>query len=366
MRIFFDLDGTIAKWEPPNSPELLYKQGFYACMQTYKKVEKAFREFHRRQYDLFVLTCYPSDNIMAVAEKTTWLRTRLSFNPGDGRCIFTDHTKGFKGLIEQIPDSISNSDFLIDDDIKHLEMFKKAGGNSIRMINDVNFMEEWNGDGVNHTSENLFNDIIDIIRYQLIKMEKMVADDIEIYHYQTMYTDSDERYSGFITLKNIKSDDEIEIKKQLLESRNVLRSKLSTMDISTALRYLLHDIIKHSVNIKIENKCFVISKEYLEKTFEKIKKDCRNSVDKKMIEDSFISDIERFKDTDFIKRDDKENVIIYPDMLEFFDFIKEEKMMKRSIEMETRYFLTGDRILLDVSNEIKVQFEITKKKQQAL
>lgn len=366
MRIFFDLDGTLVRWEAPNSPESLYKQGFYLHMQSYKEVENAFRNLYRRGYELYILTCYPSDNIISISEKTMWMKKNLSFDPDSGKCFFSDYTKGFSGLMEMIPHGVLKGDCLIDDDLEHLIEFEKAGGNSIRIINDVNNMDEWNGVNVNYSSQSLFEDIIETIRYKLIKIKREIFGETVLYRYEIMYVDDPDRFAGYISEKLLDNIEEISIKKRLLESDSLFKFKFSTMEISAVLRYLINDIAKHNDDIKIKENHFMITRDYFDKTIIRIENECKNAVDKELLKECFYTDIDRFKLTGLINPDNDGGIIISPEFLELFDFVKEEEMIKRSVELETRYFLERDAMLLDASNEIKVQFEIIKKKQKLM
>jgi len=145
MRIFFDLDGTLAKWQENASIEDLYRKGYFENLPAEKELVDLVNRLSKTQHKtVYILSAYLSDSLYAREEKLAWIRKHLPKNVlpllvpyGENKAKFVEKRTGI---------SISSTDLLVDDHSKNCIEWEEAGGRSIKFLNGINGLgTKWNG-----------------------------------------------------------------------------------------------------------------------------------------------------------------------------------------------------------------------------
>lgn len=149
QRLFVDLDGTCAKWNPV-AEEQLYEKGYYRNLEEYPNVVAAVNhivEAHP-EIDVYILSKYLTNSDYALAEKQEWVQEHL---PGidSGHQIFVPIEMDKRDMI---PNQIRENDFLLDDYTKNFENWQPPA-RGIKLLN-----------GINHTNGTWQHDRISLVR----------------------------------------------------------------------------------------------------------------------------------------------------------------------------------------------------------
>lgn len=142
IRIFFDMDGVLAKWEPASIEETMEK-GFFSSRKPDDVMLALVTNVMRLEFPVSVLSSVYQDD-HSVAEKSQWLDavglSNLSrlFSPyGESKGEIIDSLK------KLYPDSIF---VLVDDNSEMLRKWQEAGGVGVKYYNGVNGTKgTWDG-----------------------------------------------------------------------------------------------------------------------------------------------------------------------------------------------------------------------------
>ena len=163
MRIFVDMDGTLAEWrnivlnltvEEESNPqivsrklhEILTTKGYYLSLKPNKNMIDAVSILTEspEQYEVFILSCYleDTDHSSPVTEKNEWLDFCLPMIDQVHR-IFVPNGED---KTKYVPGGLRPSDILIDDYTKNLMDWQRAGGNGLKFLNGINATKgTWKG-----------------------------------------------------------------------------------------------------------------------------------------------------------------------------------------------------------------------------
>ncbi len=143
-RIFIDMDGVLATFNPVASEEELYEKGYFANLEPMYTVVDGIKQYiaaHPGQ-DIYILSAYLTDNPYALQEKNQWLDRHFPEIPPDRR-IFCPCGKQ---KADYIAGGIRATDILIDDYTKNLMEWKQQGGIGIKLLNGINHTKgTWKG-----------------------------------------------------------------------------------------------------------------------------------------------------------------------------------------------------------------------------
>lgn len=176
IRLFVDLDGTLAEWrqlhidlsqyEDATSvhdvvSQIIRQPGYYRSLTPYKHVVEAIRYICQcmPQIEVYSLSCYP-DNCNALAEKDEWIDKFIPEIDKEHRIFVPDGQP--KKLY--VPDKIRDNDFLLDDYTQNLLAWNPGQG--IKLYNGLNGNNRtWKGNALNYNSNptKLVNHLSDII-----------------------------------------------------------------------------------------------------------------------------------------------------------------------------------------------------------
>lgn len=162
-RLFVDMDGTMAVWNPTKKLEELYEEGYFKNLKPYEEVVEAVRYLVQNEpgIEVFVLSAYLSDSQYALAEKNEWLNTYLPEIDMQHRCFC--HCGTDKSLA--VPGGIRTTDHLLDDYTINLNDWCPPGV-GLKLLNGINDTHKsWKGDRISRLqpAEDIANAIMRII-----------------------------------------------------------------------------------------------------------------------------------------------------------------------------------------------------------
>lgn len=136
IRLFVDIDGTMAKWKAVEFYEELLKPGFYLNMEpNYNLIDALNIVSHKyaNEIELFSLSAYLEDAGLAMYEKQVWLENCAGFIPKDHQLFCLCGTD--KSLC--VPGGIRSSDVLLDDYTVNLTSWSKHA-RGVKVLNGIN------------------------------------------------------------------------------------------------------------------------------------------------------------------------------------------------------------------------------------
>lgn len=146
MRLFVDMDGTLAKWNNV-AFEQLYEEGYYRNLEPNKRLLSDLKYILQKgTYDVYVLSAYLTDSQYALKEKKEWLKEHLPELPDEKQLFvpFGESKAEFFKKYNLTP--ITATDLLLDDYTKNLLDWKEWGGTGVKCLNGINHTNKtWNG-----------------------------------------------------------------------------------------------------------------------------------------------------------------------------------------------------------------------------
>lgn len=135
QRLFVDMDGTLAVFQPVDRLETLYKHGYFANLPPVENVVQAIKHIisNHPEIEVHILSAYLTDSPHAFVEKQQWLDKYLPEIDAEHR-IFTPCGRDKK---EYIPGGIRETDCLLDDYTHNLNLWHPPGI-GIKLLNGIN------------------------------------------------------------------------------------------------------------------------------------------------------------------------------------------------------------------------------------
>lgn len=146
VRLFVDMDGTLAMWHPTKKLEELYEEGYFKNLEPYEEVVEAIRQIFTFEpnVEVFILSAYLSDSLYALNEKNEWLDKYLPEIDKDHRCFC--HCGTDKSAA--VPEGIKETDVLLDDYTVNLKDWCPPGV-GIKLLNGINDTHKsWQGERI--------------------------------------------------------------------------------------------------------------------------------------------------------------------------------------------------------------------------
>lgn len=146
VRLFVDMDGTLAMWHPTKKLEELYEEGYFKNLEPYEEVVEAIRQIFTFEpnVEVFILSAYLSDSPYALNEKNEWLDKYLPEIDKDHRCFC--HCGTDKSAA--VPEGIKETDVLLDDYTVNLKDWCPPGV-GIKLLNGINDTHKsWQGERI--------------------------------------------------------------------------------------------------------------------------------------------------------------------------------------------------------------------------
>lgn len=195
MRIFVDMDGTLAKWNNVEY-EQLFEKGYYRNLEANRELVDEVNSLIKQGEDVYILSCYLTDSEYAFNEKKEWIKEYLPEFPEekyilipysepeldkDGNVIKDENGKvkmvqtNKAEYLKEHYSPITSQDYLIDDYTKNLLEWKEFGGVGVKYLNGINHTKRtWNGLMLTSYSNN--EKLFELNLNRLVQIEKT-------YHY---------------------------------------------------------------------------------------------------------------------------------------------------------------------------------------
>ena len=165
MKVFFDMDGTLARfYDDPNALDRMWEPGYFKGLKPYQNMIDAIKKLNTVPgLELYILSATTTEN--EYSEKFEWINKYL---PG----IFGYHQIGFvsprtvkaEHVKAKFGDDLAKA-ILIDDYNKNLNAWKEHGGTAVKFVNEINDKGTngplWPGERVSFTDT--VDDIVDKI-----------------------------------------------------------------------------------------------------------------------------------------------------------------------------------------------------------
>lgn len=137
-RLFVDMDGTLARFhDEANYLERMFEKDFFRNLQPFENMVEGVRQFIQQHpnIEVFILSARVNgEPPYCEAEKNAWLDMYLPEIDTDHR-IFTEMGRS---KAEYIPGGVRETDFLLDDYNKGLNLWLYDGGSAIKCHNNIN------------------------------------------------------------------------------------------------------------------------------------------------------------------------------------------------------------------------------------
>lgn len=133
-RLFVDMDGTLAKFQPVDTLETLYEKNYYLDLPEQKNVVQAIKKLTENpNIEVYILSAVLSDSLYALDEKNLWLDVHLP-EIDEGHRIFPP-CGAPKALY--IPGGLRPDDHLLDDYTQNLILWEPPA-KGIKLLNGIN------------------------------------------------------------------------------------------------------------------------------------------------------------------------------------------------------------------------------------
>ena len=187
IRIFVDMDGTLARFHDENLYlERMFEKGFFAGLKPFDNAVEAIKHIidNHPNVDVYVLSAAITTPY-CLAEKNKWLD---KYPPNIDKSLCVPGSYLYKDDNGKYHNKISENDILIDDYNKNLFEWQKAGGTSVKAKNNINHKglhgELWKGDliDITDTAESIVERMTKIIvsREKGIEENRYNEDDEEL------------------------------------------------------------------------------------------------------------------------------------------------------------------------------------------
>lgn len=169
MRLFVDMDGTIAKWNNV-AFEDLYQQGYYKNLEPDRAILDEVKMLVELNIDVYILSAYLPDiydentgelikKSYALQDKQEWIEKNFPEINKDN-VIFVPYGTNKAEYLKANYSPVYEDDYLLDDYTNNLNEWEGYGGTGIKYRNGINGTKgTWKGLSVEHTEPNLFSTI---------------------------------------------------------------------------------------------------------------------------------------------------------------------------------------------------------------
>lgn len=148
QRLFVDMDGTLAVFDPVVELEKLYEEGYFRNLMPIRNVLDAVRNivmFHP-EIEVYILSSYLSDSHYAMEDKKNWLRNYFP-EMKEENCIFVPCGMDKAAFV---PGGIRSDDYLLDDYSKNLKSWEPPA-KGIKLLNGINGNHgTWKGERISY------------------------------------------------------------------------------------------------------------------------------------------------------------------------------------------------------------------------
>ena len=145
LKLFVDMDGTLAEWRKACSIEHLYLDGYFYTLKPNKELISFLKNTLHSiiEIDVFIASSYITEK--SKIEKNMWLDKYFPVNKNN-RIFIPEGINKSSYIIKHLNEPISKKHILLDDYTPNLIEWRNAGGTAIKALNGVNRIEgKWDG-----------------------------------------------------------------------------------------------------------------------------------------------------------------------------------------------------------------------------
>lgn len=160
-KIYIDMDGVLAKWNPDASIEETAMPGYFLNREPEEKAVRMVKNLVANGYDICILSSVYQDD-HSEADKKVWL---YSVGLGNLDYIFVPYGRNKREFVTKV---VGGSAFLVDDFTKNLKEFEdeEAGFYGIKFLNGINGKKgTWDGYVISNrsTTEKMTKTVMGIV-----------------------------------------------------------------------------------------------------------------------------------------------------------------------------------------------------------
>lgn len=174
VRLYIDMDGTLSKFTPVDTIEVLYQPGYFYNLEPQVNVINGIRDFinNNKDIDCYILSSVLDGHSTAIQEKTDWLNKFLPEIERD-HMIFPLCSESKSNVIpkSEIEDDY---DILLDDYSKNLHEWRENGCIAIKLKNYINGTKgSWNGNTIQYNDKNFAINLKNKIEIEIKKRQEL-------------------------------------------------------------------------------------------------------------------------------------------------------------------------------------------------
>ncbi len=171
-RLFVDMDGTLAVFNPVDTLETLYQPGYFSNLEPQDNVVQAVKSIitTRPEIEVYILSAVLTDSAYAQDEKNEWLDRYLPEVDSAHR-IFPPCGADKKDYIRG---GVRDTDFLLDDYTQNLTLWHPPG-QGIKLLNGINHTRgTWEYDRIrcDKSPEDLATNLVSVIHGETTVMDE--------------------------------------------------------------------------------------------------------------------------------------------------------------------------------------------------
>lgn len=134
LKLYIDMDGTLAEWLLDGFP-CLYNKGYFYNLKPLNAVRRMLKVLCR-SYDVYILSAVLEDSPYAKPEKLAWLQRYLPFIEKD-HILFNKNGSSKAEFVKEFG-HFGPHCILIDDYSVNLDDWTAKGGTSVKFLNGIN------------------------------------------------------------------------------------------------------------------------------------------------------------------------------------------------------------------------------------
>lgn len=135
IRVFVDMDGTLAEFKSVSKIEELFEEGYFLNLKPLDNMVTAIRELNQNpNYNIYILSSVLEQSKYAHHEKMEWLGSYIpEITPNQVIFSVCGQNK-----TDFVPNGIKSTDILLDDYNLNLNEWMQEGGKPIKVLNGIN------------------------------------------------------------------------------------------------------------------------------------------------------------------------------------------------------------------------------------
>ena len=177
LRLYVDMDGTLAEFKTVDTLEVLYEEGYFRNLKPNEKVVDAVKDIIKNNKDIevYILSAYLTDSKYALKEKEEWIEQYLPEIPKENQ-IYLPCGVSKSDFIQEKMGRLNEKDFLLDDYTINLNEWEPPA-KGIKLLNGINHTRgTWKNNRVSYdrSPEDMSNVITDMMRYGKVVMDEPI------------------------------------------------------------------------------------------------------------------------------------------------------------------------------------------------